>query len=213
MGWCKVMFEELDDFNGILEDREKAREELLKLARLLRIKSTKAISAIHSGDLETSEGYLNEAKKTLKEIQNYQKYPQIYYPITHDAMQEFVESWVFLKLVKDPREDIFGFDETNFITDGEVEIPAVLTGLADLIGELRRYVLDIFRKGEFEKSERYIEIMEALYYRLSTFYFPDKLVPGLRHKVDRARLTIEKTKSDYITARLTKAIEGEKEGD
>jgi len=204
------MFEELDDFNGILEEREKAREELLRLARLLRIKSTKAISAIHSEDFEASKIYLQEAKKALNEIQNYKKYPQIYYPITHDAMQEFVESWVFYKLVKSPfSENIF--DTINVET--EIEIPAVLTGLADLIGELRRYVLDIFRKSEFEKSERYIEIMEELYYRLSTFYFPDKLVPGLRHKVDRARLTIEKTKSDYITARLATAIEKEKEGD
>jgi len=88
-----------------------------------------------------------------------------------------------------------------------------LTGLADLIGELRRFILDLLRKSNFEKAEKYMEMMEKLYSELSTFYFPDKIVPGLRNKVDGARWTIERTKSDYIAAKVAAFIKNQSSTD
>jgi translin len=132
----------------------------------------------------------------MDEIFKYKaKYPEIYFPITHDAMQEFVEGYAFLHVIRTGNIDI------DFSTL-KVEIPAILTGLADLVGELRRYILDLLRKGEFEKSEHLMNIMEMIYSNLLTFNFPDKLTPNLRPKVDAARWTIERTKSDFIAAKV-----------
>lgn len=192
------MLDELSKFHKILEDRESAREKLIRLSRDLRINSTKAISAIHAGEVKKAMEFLKIAEKKLKEIIEYRKYPEFYFQITHDAMQEYVESYVFFRIVN-------GEGEFN-LESLDVEIPSILTGLADSIGEIRRYTLDLLRNEEFEKAERFIKLMEELYYHLSTFYFPEKLVPGLRNRVDGARWTIERTKSDFIAAKVAASI-------
>ncbi|HID42260.1 MAG TPA: translin [Archaeoglobaceae archaeon] len=194
------MFDELSKFHRILEARESAREELIRLSRELRINSTKAISAVHASEIEKASKLLEQAENKLQRIIEFRKYPEFYFQITHDAMQEYVESFVFFHLVK--REQNFNLESLD------VEIPSILTGLADSIGEMRRYTLDLLRKEEFERAEDFIKLMEELYYHLSTFYFPEKLVPGLRNKVDGARWTIERTKSDFIAAKVAASIKG-----
>lgn len=187
------MFEELSEFYNKLEEKERARENLIKLTRDLKLKSTKAITATHSEDIQKAEEYLRRAEKTIDQVNEYKKYPEFYYAITHDSLQEYVEAYLFLKLVTGDNVDLKSL---------KAETPAVLTGLGDLVGELRRFVLDLFRKGEFKRAEELMEVMEELYSQLSTFYFPNKMLPSLRNKVDTARVLIERTKSDYIVARM-----------
>ncbi len=188
--------EQIEQWRKILEERENAREELLKLTRELRINSTKAVAAIHAGNLEAARTLLDNASKIMDEIFKYREsYPEIYFPITHDATQEFVESYAFFHVIKTGNLDL-DFSALK------VEVPAILTGLADLVGELRRYVLDLLRKGEFEKAEHLMEMMETIYSNLLTFDFPNKLTPNLRPKVDAARWMIERTKSDFIAAKV-----------
>jgi len=160
----------------------------------MRINSTKAIAMIHAGDFKSAEDYLSKALETLERVLEYKRYPEIYYPITFDSMQELVEAYAFMHVVKNENLDV---DLSNL----KVEYAPILTGLADLVGELRRFVLDLLRKGDFEKSERFIGIMEEVYNHLITFNFPDRLTPGLRPKVDYVRNAIERTKSDFISAK------------
>lgn len=188
------MFEELSEFYNALEEKESARENLIKLTRDLKLNSTKAIAATHSEDIKTAEEHLQRAEDTIEQIAQYKKYPEFYYSITHDSLQEYVEAYLFLEFVTG--------DSNIDIKSLKAEIPSILTGLGDLIGELRRFVLELFRKGEFERAEELMNVMEQLYSQLSTFYFPDKMLPGLRNKVDTARILIERTKSDYIVARM-----------
>jgi len=188
--------EQTEQWRKVLEEREKAREELIKLARELRINSTKDIASIHAGDLESARTFLENVSRIMDEIFKYREnYPEIYFPITHDSMQEFVESYAFFHVIRTGNLDI-DFSALK------VEIPPILTGLADLVGELRRYILDLLRKNEFERAEHLMGIMEAIYSNLLTFNFPDKLTPNLRPKVDAARWTIERTKSDFIAAKV-----------
>ncbi len=196
------MFEELSEFYNTLEEKESARENLIKLTRDLKLNSTKAIAAVHSEDIKTAEKHLQKAEDIIDQIYQYKKYPEFYYSITHDSLQEYVEAAMFLKLVTGDKIDLKSL---------KAEIPSILTGLGDLVGELRRFVLDLFRKGEFQRAEELMKVMEDLYSQLSTFYFPDKMLPGLRNKVDTARILIERTKSDYIVARM--AININQQGD
>ncbi len=184
----------LGEIRKKLEELEKYREELIRLTRELRISSTKAIAEVHAGKLEKAEEKLKAAVRVLEDVKKYRKFPEIYYAISREAMQEFVEACTFFSLVSERR--IPDFRESG------VEDVAILTGLADAVGELRRYALDLMRKGEVGRAERCIEDMEDLYNQLITFIFPEKLVPGLRHKVDIARQLIERTKSDLLAAEL-----------
>ncbi|RLI75309.1 translin [Archaeoglobales archaeon] len=186
----------LDEFKVKLTEVEKAREELLKLSREMRISATKAISAIHSK--ENPESYLNKALEILDEVVKYKEnHPMVYYQITFDAMQELVEAYCFYHVISKKNLN-FDFSSLN------VEIPTILTGLADLIGELRRHTLDLLINGEFDEAKLMIEFMEKIYVELISFSFPNKIVPNLRVKLDVGRNAIERTKSDFIAARITK---------
>lgn len=187
----------LDDIRKFLEERERAREELLKLTREMRISATKAVMAIHAGKLSDAEQLIEKAIEILMRVVEFRKYPEIYYPITHDAMQELVEAYALLKVVEGKN-----FWEIEL----DVEPASVLTGLADLIGELRRLSLDSMREGDVEKAEQYLDMMEEIYGELITFSFPDKLTPGLRFKLDSGRQSIERTKSDLLSAKLVASL-------
>lgn len=189
----------LENIREFLEEREKAREELLRLAREMRINATKAVMAVHAGKLDHAERMVEKAIQVLEKVVEFRKYPEIYYPITHDSMQELVEAYALLKIVK---------DEDFWEVELQVEPASVLTGLADLIGELRRLSLDSMRRGDVERAERYLDVMEEVYAELITFSFPDKLTPGLRFKLDSARQSIERTKSDLLSAKLLTSLEG-----
>jgi len=190
---------DIEECRKRLEELEKGREELLKLLRDMRIDATKAVALIHAGKMEEAEKYLDEALKVLGKVREFKKYPEIYYSLTHDAMQELVEAFAFHKAIK---------GEFSFSLDLDVEPPAFVTGLADLVGELRRYALSRLVENGFEEAERIMKLMEEIYNELISFTsFPDKLLPGLRRKLDVARAGIERTKSDYIAAKVARLNE------
>lgn len=189
--------ESIRSIRKFLEEREKAREELLKLTREMRINATRAVMAVHAEKLSDAKRLVEEAIQVLEKVVEFRKYPEIYYPITHDSMQELVEAYALLKVVN---------GENFWEIELEVEPASVLTGLADLIGELRRLSLDSMRKGDVERAEKYLDVMEEIYAELITFSFPDKLTPGLRFKLDSARQSIERTKSDLLSAKLLEGL-------
>lgn len=183
----------LDSCRKKLEELEKAREELLSLLRELRITSSKAIVAIHSDRVEEAEENLKKASTILEKVKEFQKFPEIY-TTAHDSMQEFVEAFFLLKIAK---------REFDFSLAFEVLESSLVTGLADLVGEIRRLALSKMIKGKIDEAEELLSTMEKIYNELMPFAsFPDKLVPNLRAKLDVARVAIERTKSDLIAAKL-----------
>ncbi len=185
---------ELESIRKRLDEIDDAREELLKLSREMRRKATLAISSIHMRDVRRARELLREAREILRRINAYREC-EIYYPITRDSMQELVEGEILLKIVSENRLEIPHFDV-------EVHPSSILTGIADAVGELRRYILDLLRKSEIEEAERLIKTMEKIYFSLISFNYPDKIVPGLKSKMDMIRLSLERTKSDLISAMI-----------
>lgn len=179
-----------------LEEKEKVREELIVKSRELRLSSSKAIANIHAGRPERSVEFLENAEKILAEIIVYrEKYPDLFY-LAHDAIQEYVEAYTFRHAV----------ERLELPESLPVTVPqSVLPGLADCVGELRRYALTLMVRGEsFDRVEKIIELMEEIYFILIEFDFHDKLTGNLRPKLDMARNAIERTKSDYLTARVSR---------
>ena len=117
-------------------------------------------------------------------------------------MQEFVEAVVLLKLIRDKELKLPQGPE-------KIHPSSILTGVADVAGELRRYILELLRKSEIKEAEEFIGFMERIYLSLLTFSYPDKVVPGLRGKMDMIRLSLERTKSDLISAMVVRRIQGE----
>lgn len=188
----------IEDCRVRLEELERAREELLKLSRDLRILASKAIVAIHEDKFELADENIMKGAEIIARLREFQRFPEIF-SITLEPMQEFAEAIFFEKAVK---------GDFDFSMDFEISHSAFITGLADAIGELRRFALSKMISNELEKAEEILGIMERIYSELLSFAsFPDKLVPNLRQKLDVARAGIERTKSDLLTAKLYASLD------
>jgi len=188
----------IEDCRVRLEELERAREELLKLSRELRILASKAIVAIHEDKFELADENIMKGAEIIARLREFQRFPEIF-SITLEPMQEFAEAIFFEKAVK---------GDFDFSMDFEISHSAFITGLADAIGELRRFALSKMISNELEKAEEILGIMERIYSELLSFAsFPDKLVPNLRQKLDVARAGIERTKSDLLTAKLYASLD------
>lgn len=116
-----------------------------------------------------------------------------------DAQKEFTEGSVTLALITGQK--IPGPDELG------VDGAAYLNGLGEVIGELRRYLLDSMRHGDLSRGEELLSIMDDIYSVLVTIDFPDAITGGLRRTTDMVRGILEKTRSDLSLAIRQKELE------
>jgi len=119
------------------------------------------------------------------------------------AQQEFAEASILSGLLREeekpetlPSPEALG-----------IGYAAYLNGLGDVVGELRRHVLDLIRTEALEKAEVFLGIMENIHAVLMDFDYPDAITRGLRRKTDVARSLIEKTRGDLINAVQQKKLE------
>jgi len=82
-----------------------------------------------------------------------------------------------------------------------------LNGLAEAVGELRRYVLDELRRGEIGRCETILQTMDDIYSLLVTIDYPDALTGGLRRTTDATRAILERTRGDLTFALRQRDLE------
>jgi translin len=90
-----------------------------------------------------------------------------------------------------------------------------LNALGEVVGELRRYILDALRQGKTERCEETLEAMDDIYSIMVTMDFPDAITGGLRRTTDLTRGIMERTRGDLTTAlrqdQLEKALRASEE--
>lgn len=172
------------------EARTSIRDEALKLARQLTRACSLAIRAVHRSEFDTMEGYLTEAQTLANKLRNDLKaHPDLYYAgYTQDSLKEFVEANVTCALIQN--QALHTPEELG------VEYATYLNGLAEVVGELRRRILDILRSGYSQEAERMLNHMDDIYSALVTMDFPDAITNGLRRQTDIVRNLVEKTRGD-----------------
>ncbi|HSJ90106.1 MAG TPA: haloacid dehalogenase [Anaerolineales bacterium] len=184
--------------------RTARRDQALAEARQLTRACSLAIRAVHRDDKEVMEGHLRDARSLADKLRSeLANYPDLFYAgYTQDALKEFVEANVTCALIQN--QPLQTPEELN------VEEVTFLNGLAEVVGELRRRILDILRSGYSEEAERLLGYMDEIYSVLVTIDYPDAITNGLRRQTDLARGIIEKTRGDVTSslrgAYLTEAI-------
>lgn len=177
--------------------REKIQRDMRKATRL----SKQAIQVTHQERYNDAIAFLNEAKEIFSRLrETSENYPNIFYSgFVGAAFEEHAEAYILLTLIKEDR----------FIEPKEIDVPIVpyLLSLGDVIGELRRRVLDLIRRGELKPSEKYLEIMENIYSELTALDDAYVIVNGLRRKCDVARKLIEITRGDITNEVRRNALE------
>jgi translin len=89
----------------------------------------------------------------------------------------------------------------------KVDAGAYINGMAEVIGELRRYILDALRRNAVDGCQEFMDIMDEMYSVLVTIDFPEGVTSGLRHSTDAMRGVLERTRGDLTMALRQHSLE------
>jgi translin len=178
-----------------LAAKNSAREAGLTRCRDAIRNSANAIRAVHRGDFDLATSLVDKAGALLSEAkQALSAHQDIRYAgFVHDAEKEYAEARLTLAFVA-------GHERLPQAKQLDVELPAYLNGIAEAVGELRRYLLDTLRSGDVEHCEDCLAVMEEVYGILVTFDYPDAMTGGLRRTTDNVRGILERTRGDLTLA-------------
>ena len=191
----------IEEIKQDLTQKNKIREDTHEDMRKATSLSKQAILLIHQKKQPEAEKMVKGATEKIANLQKLAKqYPDIIYcGMFSDALQEYAEANIFLTLIKEDR----------FVTPKEIDVPSIeyTLGLADVVGEYRRLVLDTLREDNVEKGEKYLNEMDEIFIELFALDEAYMLVPGLRRKTDVARKIIETTRGDITQEVRRKTLE------
>ena len=190
-------------FDSIREQLDKldaGREKILRSNREIIRSCSEIIKSIHRNDFQDIEMKIKETKDSIAEIEKNARETEniIRKNYLTTANQEFTEAVTFYSFAtgkKIPSYQELGVNPYEYIL-----------GLADLVGELKRMVLNSIRKDDYDKAEEIYEFMDELYQKLFSLDYPSGMLPGFRKKVDVARNIVRRTLELIITGKKTDAL-------
>lgn len=182
-----------------LEEKDTVREIAIKSSRAIIRMSSGVVHGMHKG--VDGEPLLSEAiDEALKLKSILSEHIDIWHSgIVQDALQEVAEAAILNAIVKGqelPDPEHLGMPGT-----------AYLMGMADTIGELRRFSLEALRRGDTPAAERYLDTMEEMFLVIMGFDYPDAIV-SIRRKQDIARSVLEKTRGDVSVSVSVERLQG-----
>ncbi len=195
-----------DQIRESFERQNRIRDEALAQSRNLTRHAARAIRAIHRNDGSLAREHLSEADKLAKALrEGLSEDPDLFYSgYAQDALKEYCEAHLTVSTILD--------QEWPSPEDLHVPFATYLNGLSEVVGELRRRIMDIMREGHSSEVERLLDVMDEIYAQLVTMDFPDALTYGLRRRTDIARSIIERTQADvtisYRQQQLEKRLTG-----
>jgi translin len=190
-----------EQLHVLLREKNAARDRALEQSRSLIRYCSLAIRAVHREERKGAEENLALAGKQAGELKNgLTKYPDLYYAgYTQDALKELAEASIVFALVGDKPLPDAG--------DLGVDAAPYMNGLGEAAGELRRWSLDLLRRGKTADAERVLAMMDDIYSLLVTLDYPDALTGGLRRTTDMVRGVTERTRGDLTLSLRLEAAE------
>jgi translin len=184
-----------EGFRVRFDRRMQARERALASARRGVRSCANAIRALHRGEWDLARSLMEDAKAAIDDgLDAVREHPDIRFAgYLQDAQKEYAEARITEALIT-------GIDGLPGAVELGVEDAPYLNGMAEAIGEGRRYALDLLRQAEVAHAEAALATMEDLYAVLVSIDYPDAITGNLRRSTDVARSLIEKTRGDVTTA-------------
>jgi len=186
----KKAFSEITNlFDEIYNNREK----ILRISRNIVRDCSIGIKHIHRKEFSMFQEKKKKIEIDLEALSNLvKKNPGVFSKFLKTPEQEYTELIVFYSIIS----------KKEIPSPSELKISPVnfALGLADVIGELRRYALDNIRNSQTNELNLILESMDEIYTNLFSVDYPAGVTQDLRHKVDVARNIIEKTRGDVSLA-------------
>jgi translin len=192
-----------DRIRESFERQNDIRDKALAQSRALTRHAARAIRAIHREDTQLAQEYLAKADQLASELRtDLADEPDLYYSgYSQDALKEFVEAHLTVASILNqdwPTPEAL-----------QVEYATYLNGMSEVVGELRRRIMDLMRTGHSPEVERLLEAMDDIYALLVTMDYPDALTYGLRRRTDIARSIIERTQADVTVSYRQQLLENQ----
>jgi len=183
------------------EEKNSAREQALARSRELSRNCGLAIRAVHRAEYDEAAGLLAGARGAARcLVDDLQDHQDLYHAgYTRDALKELVEASITHALITG--QPLPTMEELAVLP------PTYLNGMAEAMGELRRYILDVLRHGEVGRCEQMLQVMQDVYSVLVTVDYPDALTGGLRRTTDMVRGVLERTRGDLTVAARQEAMQ------
>ena len=197
-----INFEALSDrIRESFERQNQIRDEALAQSRNLIRHAARAIRAIHREDTDLAYENLKQADALATALrEGLSQDPDLYFTgYAQDALKEYCEAHLTVATILN--KDWPSPEELS------VEFATYLNGMSEVVGELRRRIMDIIREGHSPEVERLLEVMDDIYAQLVTMDFPDALTYGLRRRTDIARSIIERTQADVTVSYRQQELE------
>lgn len=184
-----------------LDELHVIREKAYKLSREIVMSSSTAIKHMHRHDVEAARRQLAETAELVREMQEaLADAPRLGGGgFVGDSEKEYVEAAGVIACMSGeavPSEEALGVSGAVW-----------LNGLSEVVGELRRHVLDLIREGQPERAEDSLSAMEDIYHMIMSFDYPDAITLGLRRRSDAARGMVERTRGDLTNALRQASLE------
>jgi translin len=185
MNLKKIFLEITEDLDRLDQDRE----EILKKSRMMIRDCSISIKHIHRREFDKYHKKINSIKNAHQNLVSLvRKNLGFYFKYLKVPEQEYAEAVSFYSIIS----------KNDLPTPSELNIYSLnyALGLADVVGELRRYVLDNIRNSQIEDLNEILESMDEIYTYLFSLDYPSAITQDLRHKTDVARNIIERTRGD-----------------
>jgi len=175
-----------------LRQREMRREDLYQRARRLRRLSQATMTRLHVDGAASAE--LAEIRRATADLADWlRREGRGDEPLALDALQEAVEAILLGAVAAGetfPGPSDLGVDPEPY-----------LLGLGDVVGEVRRRVLDRLGRDDVAGAEGELALMERLTRALLRFDTTRAIVQ-LKPKQDTARALLERTRGEVVMARF-----------
>ena len=178
-----------------------AREQALRISRQVIRDSANSIRAAHRGDIDLARQLLDTVVGLVKQMESaLEAHPSVFYAgFVEDAQKEYVEANATLAFAQGA--PLPGPDELR------VGPAPYMNGLAEAVGELRRFILDSLRRDDFSRCEELLDTMDEVYAILTSMDFPEAVTRGLRRSTDMVRGVLERTRADLTVALRQRRLE------
>ncbi|MFO7945466.1 MAG: haloacid dehalogenase [Armatimonadota bacterium] len=185
------------ELNALHEARETAYSKSRDIVR----SSSISIKSVHREEFDRARDALEETREMVQEMHTaLADAPGLSYGgFVADSEKEYAEAAITLACVTG--ETIPTHDDLN------IPGAAWLNGLAEVVGEFRRHVLDMIRTNNLDRAEKFLGAMDDIYQVIMSFDYPDAIALGLRRRSDAARGMVERSRGDLTNALRQASLE------
>ena len=186
---------EIEETSKYLTAKQKEFDSVTDVSRGIIRDSASAITMLHNNDPKGAAKMIKAAYAGVKKLKKSDTKFEYY---SRQAYQEYAEATIFFGIKT--KEMIPSLNETG------VEAEAYLLGLMDVMGELKREILEELRNDNVKKAEFYFSKMRLIYDSTRSLRFAEAILNGFRKKQDVARIQLEGAGSEMLSSKSTKHV-------